>query len=97
MRDVYVALVTHCGGEDYLSEPLRMTARRVASLEAELVYMEDGFAKARAEGHAPEASELDLYSRLSNTQRRHLEAVGWERKLRDVTPDLAKYIEAAKA
>jgi hypothetical protein len=71
-----------------------MAARRCASLEAELVYLEDGFAQARAAGREPEAAQLDLYSRLSNTQRRLTEGLGWERTAKDVTPSLAEYLAA---
>jgi hypothetical protein len=42
---------------------------------------------------AVQAAELDLYSRLSNTQRRLSESLGWERTARDVTPDLETYLK----
>jgi hypothetical protein len=37
---------------------------------------------------------LDLYGRLANGQRRHCEALGWERTARDVTPTLDGILEA---
>src|SRR6516165_2449430 len=85
MRDTYRAVIQHCGGDDAISELERMVARRIGALEAELVHMEDGFATLRAAGGEPDATSLDLYSRLSNTQRRHSEAIGWARRPRDVT------------
>jgi hypothetical protein len=33
---------------------------------------------------------LDLYSRASNTLRRHLEAVGLKRRAKDITPPSVK-------
>jgi hypothetical protein len=85
MRDTLQNLQAHCGGE--LSETQRLAARRVSTLEAELVYLEDKFARARAEGREPEIAELDLYGRLADRQRRLAEAaLGWKRVPRDVTP-----------
>lgn len=97
MRDTFEAVVEHMGGQRHLTEPKRMTARRIASLEAELVFLEDKFATARAEGREPTASDLDLYGRLANGQRRHIEAIGWDRSARDVTPDLRRYVEGKAA
>jgi hypothetical protein len=96
MRDTYRAVIQHCGGDDAISELERMVARRIGALEAELVHMEDGFATLRAAGGEPDAGSLDLYSRLSNTQRRHSEAIGWQRRPRDVTmaPHLGHYLHA---
>jgi hypothetical protein len=61
MRDTYRALISHCGGADTISEPQRIVARRLAVLEAELTFMEDGFATAREAGRTPEPSLLALY------------------------------------
>jgi len=97
MRDTYTAILSHCGGADFISETKRMSARRIAALEAELVHLEDKFARARADGKEPDVTDLDLYGRLANGQRRHLEAVGWDRTQRDVTPTLSKYLESKPA
>jgi len=96
MRDVYRAVIQHCGSDDVVSELERMAARRIGALEAELVFMEDKFATLRAAGGEPDAGSLDLYSRLSNTHRRHCESVGWQRRPRDVTPTphLRHYLHA---
>ena len=69
-----------------------MLSRRVGAFEAELIHLEDGFARARSEGRAPKAEELDLYSRMSSAQRRMLEAIGLQRVPRDITPDLSDYV-----
>jgi hypothetical protein len=97
MRDTYRAVIQHCGGDDVISELERMAARRIGALEAELVHMEDRFATIRAAGGEPDAVSLDLYSRLSNTHRRHCESVGWQRRARDVTPSLGQYLNARAA
>jgi len=97
MRDTLDAVVAHCGGVDNVSELKRMQARRVAALEAELIHIEDRIATAHAAGDEPDVATLDLYGRLANGQRRHCEALGWERTPRDVTPSLASYIESKPA
>ena len=99
MRDVIASMMSHLGGEDLASEPQRMLVRRVAAFEAELVFLEDGFARARSEGRAPDSTDLDLYSRMASAQRRHLEAIGLARVPRDVTPhplDYARAFDEAK-
>ncbi len=96
MRDTLQSLQAHCGGE--LSETQRLAARRVSTLEAELVYLEDKFAQARAEGREPNAFDLDLYGRLADRQRRLAEAaLGWQRTARDATLSLSEYLEQLHA
>src|SRR5262245_64187504 len=92
LRDTMAAMVRHLGGEDRVSEVQRMTIRRVAALEAELIYMEDSIATTRQNGGAPEPELLDLYARLGNAQRRHLEPLGWTSVPRDVTPSLSEIL-----
>ena len=94
MRDTLASMLAHLGGEDRATAAQCMAARRIAALEAELIFLEDGFARARSDGGAPDAADLDLYNRLSNGQRRHLEALGWQRAAKDVTPTLDQYLAA---
>jgi hypothetical protein len=77
-------LIAHCGGEDEITEPRRLAARRASTLEAELVEIEVKIATARAEGKEPEQSLVEYYGRLSARQRRHVETLGVERKARDL-------------
>jgi hypothetical protein len=91
MRDTYHAMIAHSGGADYISEPRRLLARRVAACEAELISLEDKFARIRAEGGAPGHKNLDLYGRLAGQQRRCLEALGLDRTARDITPSPLEY------
>lgn len=91
-RDTYAALIAHCGGEDAISETRRMAARRVAALEAELIYLEDQFASKREQGKSPDNESLALYGTLADRQRRLSDSLGWERKAKDITPDLQSYL-----
>jgi hypothetical protein len=91
MSDVYEAVVSHCGGDGCISELQRLQARRIAALEAELIYIEDKIGIARLAGEEPPPAVLDLYGRLANGQRRHCEALGWTRMPRDITPNIATY------
>lgn len=93
MRDTLDAVLAHCGGEGYASELKRIQARRIAALEAECVYLEDRIAAARQKGEEPPASVVDLYTRIANGQRRHCEALGWERTARDITPSLTEVLQ----
>ncbi len=83
-------MITRCGGED-VPETLRLMCRRAAALESELVNLECRFAELRASGGEPKPGDLDLHSRLTNTQRRICEVLGWRRHMRDVTPDPLEY------
>ena len=91
MGDTLDDVLAHCGGADNVSALKRMAARRIAALEAELVHLEEKFARTRAEAGEPTAADLDLYSRLTNTHRRQCEALGWERVAKDVTPTISSY------
>jgi hypothetical protein len=95
--DCYAALVNHCGGGDYISEPRRLMARRAALLEVELTHLEDTLARVRAEGATPDYEELDFYARMAAQQRRLFEALGLERKAKDVTPDPLAYARSRQA
>jgi hypothetical protein len=84
MRDTLDMMVAHCGGADVIPDTKRLTARRIAALETELIYLEDKFARIRRDGAEPHPNDLDLYGRLANGQRRHLEAIGMERQAREI-------------
>lgn len=88
LRDLIALHVSDLGGEDQITEAERSIVRRAATLTVELERLEAKFAQA---GQA-EAGELALYTTTSNTLKRLLEAVGLQRRPRDVTPDLQRYI-----
>jgi hypothetical protein len=72
--------------DSVVSETQRLIARRVSTLEAELVFLEDKLASIRAAGDEPDAATLDLYGRLADRQRRLADPLGWQRTSRDITP-----------
>jgi hypothetical protein len=80
-KDVINAHIADLGGLDNCSAAERSIVRRAAVLTTELEVLEVRFAK------AGEASSLDLetYQRCANSLRRLLEAIGLQRRPRDVT------------
>ena len=88
MRDLIALHLADLGGEDNVSEAERSIIRRVATLTVELERMESVFALA---GEA-QPEQLDLYQRTAGNLRRLLEAVGLERRSRDITPSLEEYL-----
>lgn len=87
-KDVIAAHIADLGGVDNTSAAERSIIRRASTLTVELERMETAFAT------AGEASPLDLevYQRCANSLRRLLEAVGLQRRPRDVTPSLDEYL-----
>jgi hypothetical protein len=91
LRDLMGLHLADLGGSDQVSEAERSIVRRAATLTVELERLELRFATA---GEAS-VEDLDLYQRTANSLRRLLEAVGLERRLRDVTsltPRLEDYL-----
>jgi len=96
MKDTLRSLRAHCGGE--LTETQHLAARRISTLEAELVFLEDKFAQARADGREPDIAALDLYGRLADRQRRLADsALGWQRTPRTVQSTLDQYLATLPA
>lgn len=89
--DTYAGLLTHLGGEGYVSEARRMLCRRAATLECELSWFENELATLRQNDERPDPVEVDNYARWASAQRRVLEALGLDRVARDVT-SLSSYI-----
>jgi len=87
LRDLIDLHLSDLGGADAISEAERSIVRRASVLECELERMEARFAAEPAD-----MTSLDCYQRGSNTLRRLLEAVGLERRQKDVTPSLAQYL-----
>jgi len=92
LRDLMGLHLADLGGEDATSEAERSIIRRAATLTVELERLELRFA--RAGEASPE--EIDLYQRTASTIRRLHEAVGLQRRPRDVTPSLADYLGRAE-
>jgi hypothetical protein len=87
LRDLIDSHTSDLGGEGAVSEAERSIIRRVATLTVELERLEVEFAAA---GSA-QPDQLDLYQRTANSLRRLLEAIGLQRRTRDVTPDPLEY------
>lgn len=87
-RDILAQLVCDLGGEP--SEAQLQIARRAASLS---VWAEEQDAAA-ANG---EALDIGAYTTASNSLRRLLADLGLERRARDVTPRLDRYIAGEAA
>jgi hypothetical protein len=88
LRDLCSEHVADLGGAEACSVAERLLVRRAAALTCELERLEGKFA---TDGAAAD-SDLDLYSRVSNTLRRHLESVGLSRRARDVSTNLRSYL-----
>jgi hypothetical protein len=89
LGDLLSLHIADLGGEDVVSYAERSIIRRVATITTELEWIEQSFKSSRK---GPTAEQLDLYLRGSNNLRRLLEAIGLERRSRDVTPTLSEYL-----
>ena len=88
-KDVIAAHLSDLGGVDNTSAAERSIIRRASVLTVELERLEAKFAL--AEQASPE--DLDLYQRTAGNLRRLLEAVGLQRRPRNLTPNLKDYLE----
>lgn len=87
-KDLITEHLVDLGGEDNASAAERSIIRRACVLTVELEQLEVKFATAGRS--SPE--DLDLYQRTAGGLRRLLEAVGIQRRPRDVTPTLDQYL-----
>jgi hypothetical protein len=93
LRDLQALHLADLGGEDAVSEAELSLVRRISTLTVSLEQMERNFALAGA----ATVQELDAYQRASNSLRRLLEAIGLQRRPKDVTPDLRTYLKRKAA
>jgi hypothetical protein len=91
-KDLMALHVSDAGGDNYISEATRSIIRRAVTLTIEIERLESAWA---GQGGCSDVSQLDLHQRASGNLRRLLEAIGLERKQRDVTPDLSDYLAGA--
>src|SRR6516225_8698702 len=91
-KDLIREHLADLGGFDNVSAAERSIIRRASVLTIELERLEVRFATA---GEAS-ATDLDLYQRTAGNLRRLLEAVGLQRRARDVTPSLAEYLASLR-
>jgi hypothetical protein len=96
-RDLLQIHLSDLGGVDNASASEQAIARRACTLILSLEMMEMKFAMA---GEASPA-DLEIYQRCASSMRRLLEAVGLQRRSRDVTPphplDYAADFDARRA
>jgi hypothetical protein len=89
MRDLITMHINDLGGIENISAGERSLVQRVSCITTELEFLESRFA--RAGGATPE--DLQLYCGASSVLNRLLTSLGLRRRPRDVTPDLAHYLE----
>jgi hypothetical protein len=87
-KDIIEAHLSDFGGEDNTSEAERSLIRRASVMTVELERMEARFAVA---GEAS-PDDLNLYQRMAGNLRRLLEAIGLQRRAKDVGPSLVDLI-----
>jgi hypothetical protein len=87
-KDIMTAHVSDLGGDDNISAAERSIIRRASVMTVELERLEAKFAAA---GEANDR-DLDLYIRAAGNLRRLLEALGLQRRPRDVTPTLGEIL-----
>jgi hypothetical protein len=86
--ELLAAHIADLGGESNVSEAERVLVKRVAVLVTELERREAVFAQ---KGHVEDGA-LQVYQTAVNTLRRTLEALGLERRPRNVTPSLSELL-----
>lgn len=91
LREIVGALVSDLGGDDAMTEAKLHIVRRVAVLAAQLEQIEADAA------NGVRAFDIGTYSTGANTLRRLLADLGLERRARDVTPNLDRYIRQTAA
>jgi hypothetical protein len=96
-KDVIASHVSDLGGVDNCSAAEQSIVRRAAVLPTELEQLEVRFATA---GQA-DAGDLEIYQRCANSLRRLLEAVGLQRRAKQVNEltldEIASEIAASKS
>jgi hypothetical protein len=90
VRALIADIESDLGGADRLSAGEREIVQRAALASAVLQDMEAHWLSGRS-------LDIASYTTLANTQSRLLKLLGLERRPRDVTPDLARYMEAHAA
>ena len=87
-KDLICEHVSDLGGLDNCSAAERSIVRRCSVIAVELEQLEARFAL----NGVADPSDLSLYFAGSNNLRRLLEAIGLQRRSRDMTPELNEYL-----
>ena len=92
LKDLIVNHVNDLGGADNVSEAEKLLVRRCAMLSLQCELQEQRFAL--NEGGEATSAQIEVYQRTTNTLRRTLEALGLQRRAREVVPTLSQYLES---
>lgn len=87
VRETRAEVIADLGGEANLSTMERIAVDNVAMLDAMLK-------DASARWLMGEALDVSVIATLQNTFNRTATAIGWQRRARDVTPDVRSYMTA---
>jgi hypothetical protein len=90
-KDICEGLARHLGGEEGMSETRRHLSRRAAAL---IVWCEAEESKLVVENNEIPPFDPAIYATACNSLRRLLLDLGLNPALKDVTPDLQKYLHA---
>jgi hypothetical protein len=88
-RDLVRGHISDLGGREMLSEAQLSLVKRAAALACELEQMEGRMSLGQQ-------VDIDRFGRAASHLRRILEALGLERRARDVTPSLAEYLASLR-
>jgi hypothetical protein len=91
LRDIVHAHVADLGGEDAISHSERVLLNRSSMLTLQLEMMEAQWGK---QDFNTTSRQLRDYQRAVNTVRRTFEALGLQRRSKDITPTLGELIRA---
>jgi hypothetical protein len=95
LKDLIADLTSDRGGHDATSEGEKVLIRRAAMLTLQVELMEQRFAQ--NDGGEAGAKQIETYQRCTNTLRRTLEALGLQRRTKDITPDVKTYLNHVRA
>jgi hypothetical protein len=85
-KDIRYDIIDALGGEEYVRPQQDQIIRRAAGLGMLCELMECDIIDGKR-------VDVDALNKCANSQRRLLVSLGLERKARDVTPDLAAYLQ----
>jgi hypothetical protein len=83
LKDLIGDITSDLGGANNISEAERVLVRRAAMMTLQAELMEQRFSE--NENGAASSQQIECYGRTTNTLRRTLEALGLQRRARDVS------------
>jgi hypothetical protein len=92
LQDLIADHTNDLGGIEAVSTAEQVLIRRAAMLCLQCELLEQRFAQ--DEHGEASAKAFDMYQRATNTLRRTLESLGLQRRQKDVTPSLSRYLKS---